>query len=289
MTQLPFQIQVLSNESPDEFEVGTIISAMNQCGAFLCTSGEVEVSLEDDSYLIRQGGIYIYMPSTLVRLLHRSVDAEGILITIDLDFILPFVQRVMNVENLLYFRNFPCLSLEEEQYITLQTQLLSLHQKMATLFVDSAGSRLRVKVELLKSMGQTIVFELLNIYFDNQPILPSHQSKQDLIFQKFMLMLFKYYRKERDVTFYAEKQQLTARYFSTVIKRKSGKNALEWIVQTVITEAKLLLETTEWSVKEIAVHLNFPNQSFFGKYFKQYVGISPKLYRAQLHKNSLKE
>ena len=33
------------------------------------------------------------------------------------------------------------------------------------------------------------------------------------------------------------------------------------------------------SIKEIATKLNFPTQSFFGKYFKQYVGISPKEYR----------
>ena len=289
MTQLPFQVDILSNASPDKFLVGTIISAINQCGAFLCTSGEVEVSLENESYLIQQGGIYIYMPSTLVRLLHRSADAEGILITIDLDFILPFIQRVMNVESLLYFRKFPCLSLEKEQYRILHSLLLDLYQRIE---VESAsvhtGNKQRVKVELLKSMGQTVVFELLNIYYENQPIQPQQQSKKDQVFQQFMLMLFKYYRQEREVSFYADMQQLTPRYFSAIIKEKSGKSALQWIVQLVITEAKLLLETSELSIKEIAVHLNFPNQSFFGKYFKQYVGASPKDYRASI-KNSPEE
>ena len=33
------------------------------------------------------------------------------------------------------------------------------------------------------------------------------------------------------------------------------------------------------TIKEIATKLNFPTQSFFGKYFKQYVGVSPKEYR----------
>ena len=287
MNQIPFQVTVLSDSSPDEFSVGTVISTMNQCGAFLCTRGEVEVSLENESYLIRQGGIYIYMPSTLVRLLYRSPNAEGILITIDLDFILPFVQRVMNVESLLYFRKFPCLSLETEQYETLHSLLFDLYNRIQ---IESAtvhaGNKQRVKVELLKSMGQTVVFELLNIYYENQPIQPKQQSKKDQVFQQFMLMLFKYYRQEREVSFYADMQQLTPRYFSVIIKEKSGKSALQWIVQLVITEAKLLLETSEWSIKEIAVHLNFPNQSFFGKYFKQYVGVSPKDYRANI-KNSL--
>ena len=70
-----------------------------------------------------------------------------------------------------------------------------------------------------------------------------------------------------------------SRYFSAVIKEKSGSTALQWIVQMVITEAKQLLENSDLTIKEIATKLNFPTQSFFGKYFKQYVGVSPKEYR----------
>ena len=92
------------------------------------------------------------------------------------------------------------------------------------------------------------------------------------------------FHQERDVTFYADKQCLSARYFSSVIKEKSGSSALQWIIQNVITEAKYLLDNTDLSIKEIATKLNFPTQSFFGKYFKQYVGISPKEYRNKLIK-----
>lgn len=124
-----------------------------------------------------------------------------------------------------------------------------------------------------------ICYELLNIYFNNKPQTPLPQDKKDKIFQNFMITLYRYYHQERDVTFYANKQCLSARYFSSVIKEKSGSSALQWIIQNVITEAKYLLDNTDLSIKEIATKLNFPTQSFFGKYFKQYVGISPKEYR----------
>lgn len=74
-------------------------------------------------------------------------------------------------------------------------------------------------------------------------------------------------------------QHITPRYFSAIIKEKTGDSALQWIVRMVITEAKQLLEESDLSIKEIADQLNFPTQSFFGKYFKQYVGVSPKEYR----------
>ena len=134
-------------------------------------------------------------------------------------------------------------------------------------------------LELIKSMGQTVCYEVLNAYIANQPLRALPQGKKDLVFQNFMLMLFRYYRRERDVTFYAQMQHLAPRYFSAIIKEKSGSNALQWIVQMVITEAKQLLENSDLSIKEIAARLNFPTQSFFGKYFKQYVGVSPKEYR----------
>jgi AraC-like DNA-binding protein len=52
----------------------------------------------------------------------------------------------------------------------------------------------------------------------------------------------------------------------------------------VIAESKLMLETSELSIKEISVRLNFPTQSFFGKYFKQYTGFSPKEFRESVLK-----
>ena len=97
-----------------------------------------------------------------------------------------------------------------------------------------------------------------------------------------MLSLFRSYRKERNVNYYTKKQHISPRYFSSIIKEKSGSSASYWIVQMVITEAKQLLESSNLSIKEVAAQLNFPTQSFFGKYFKQYVGMSPKEYRKLL-------
>ena len=47
----------------------------------------------------------------------------------------------------------------------------------------------------------------------------------------------------------------------------------------VISSVRQVLTSTDLSIKEIAMEYNFPSQSFFGKYFKQYVGVSPKEYR----------
>ncbi len=61
-----------------------------------------------------------------------------------------------------------------------------------------------------------------------------------------------------------------------VVKEVSGKTVGEWIDELVILEAKALLNSSSMNIQEIADRLNFANQSFFGKYFKHYTGMSPK-------------
>lgn len=284
--RIPFRFSRLSPSCDDPFYPNRIISSMDECGVFLCTNGEVQVTLEKEIHRIRRGDMYIYMPSLPIRLLYRSEDAEGLLVALDVDFMLPVVQRVANAENLLHVRRYPFFSLTEENFGYIRSMLEKLWERIYEEDKDRKGFlQQRLQVELIKSMAQTITYEVLSIYFSKLPIQPMVQTKKDLIFHQFLLSLFRHFRQEREVAFYAELQHLSPRYFSSIIKEKSGNNALQWIVQMVITEAKLLLETSDLSIKEISVQLNFPTQSFFGKYFKQYTGISPKEFR----ENVLKE
>lgn len=91
----------------------------------------------------------------------------------------------------------------------------------------------------------------------------------------------KHYKTERSVNFYANKLFLTAKYLSKVVQENSGKTATNWIDDYVILEAKALLNSSKLTIQQISDELNFPSQSFFGKYFKRKVGMSPKEYRKQ--------
>ncbi|MFK2525089.1 helix-turn-helix domain-containing protein [Bacteroides fragilis] len=278
--QMPFRRILLTSDTFQILKEGQIISTFNKCGIFYCQRGSVEVSLEGCHYHIKPGDVYIYMASTLVHLLHKSEDAEGIMVEVDFYYILPIVNKVINVESQLFMRKNPCVSLSGEQCAHFEFLLNNLWDRINAEDCQKENVQYQhLKLELIKSMGQTICYEILNMYFTNQPLQPLQQGKKDVVFQNFMLSLFRFYRKERDVSFYARMQHITPRYFSAIIKEKTGDSALQWIVRMVITEAKQLLEESDLSIKEIADQLNFPTQSFFGKYFKQYVGVSPKEYR----------
>ena len=81
------------------------------------------------------------------------------------------------------------------------------------------------------------------------------------------------------MVWYGEQMCLSPKYLSEVVKEISGRSASGWISAMVINEIKTLLRNTNYSVKEVAQIMNFRNQSFLGKYFKNYTGMSPREYK----------
>ena len=59
----------------------------------------------------------------------------------------------------------------------------------------------------------------------------------------------------------------------------SGRSVRTWIEIYVVTEAKAMLRDSSMTIQQIAEELNFPSQTFFGKYFKRVTGMSPNQYR----------
>ena len=101
----------------------------------------------------------------------------------------------------------------------------------------------------------------------------------DDITYEFLDLVEKNFKKYRQLDFYADKLCITAKYLSTTVKNNSGISASEWIKRYVILEAQRLLKNSSMTIQQISNELNFPSQTFFSKYFKHQIGLSPKEYR----------
>ena len=127
------------------------------------------------------------------------------------------------------------------------------------------------------------LFYLLSCRIINPSSLEKETGpRQGEVMIQFMQLLNLHYKEHREVGFYADKMNITAKYMTTLVKKSSGKPALEWIEDYVILEAKAQLSSTVNTIQQIAFDLNFPSQSLFGRYFKRAVGMSPSDYRASL-------
>ncbi|MGL5273649.1 MAG: helix-turn-helix domain-containing protein, partial [Phocaeicola sp.] len=167
------------------------------------------------------------------------------------------------------------LSSEELEELTYYYQLLEENITQTDFY----------QLEVTQRLAAVYLYKIGSILSRNQEKYQMQKkqtaNRDTLILNQFLQLVATHHTTERRVSYYAEKLFLSPKYFSALIKRVSNTSASEWIDNYVIQEAQSLLKYSDLSIQEISYHLNFPNPSFFGKYFKKQTGKSPKQYREE--------
>ena len=102
-----------------------------------------------------------------------------------------------------------------------------------------------------------------------------------LIYRRFMALLAESNGRVRSVSAFANKLNVTPKYLSKCVKDESGHSTLDLIHEATISIIRRQLRYSNMTVKEISHELDFPNFSFFGKFVKGHLGMSPTEYRQQ--------
>ncbi|MCM1177798.1 MAG: helix-turn-helix domain-containing protein [Bacteroides sp.] len=104
-----------------------------------------------------------------------------------------------------------------------------------------------------------------------------------VIVNGFLGLLNRYYTRRHDVAFYADKLNITPNYLNIIVKRNVGVTAKEQINIQLGLVVKMLLDTTDLTVKEIAEQLHYDDPSYLCRIFRKQTGLSPMQYR-NLHR-----
>ena len=135
---------------------------------------------------------------------------------------------------------------------------------------------------IIKNRVQNILLEIydkLQRFAERDRPAPGTTSRQTELFHRFLALVHDHCSEQRDVAYYADKLCISTRYLSTIVQNVSHSSAKELIDKSVILEIKMMLQSTDLSVQEIAYRLHFPDQSYLGRYFKKHTGVSPTGYR----------
>ena len=238
----------------------------------ICLNGYTRVAINMQEYFIGPGTMIIAMPDQIVQSLEISDEYQGICIAISKDYTDEIFPK-MKITLSLYFytKEYPCLNIRGSELNTVMEYYNMLWQRTKEERIASKG--------VIQSLLTALMYEVYAIYRTRIPRKEGVKNRKEMLLDQFIKLLSVNYRKERSVNYYANLLFVTPKHLSSVIKEVSGKTAGEWIDHFVLFEAKSLLQSSKKTIQEIANELNFANQSFFGKYFKHYTGISPKAYR----------
>lgn len=263
----------------DELNANHYKVSAHKYGFFLCRRGTARLLLGNNIYLISEKHLCIYTPNTFFQILEKSDDLDGILLEDSVDAFYPAVSSI-NIKERLSMRENPIVTISQEEANNIM-ELTDLLNKSLEMADGKKGNDMirHIHDNFLVYLRYAICLNVCEAYFSNNPVPAIPQDREDSIFNQFLISVYEHCHRERTVQFYADEQHLSPYYFSTIIRGKSGKSALQWIENVTMTYARQYLNDSTMSIKQIAERLNFPDQSTFGRYFKHREGCSPSEFR----------
>lgn len=187
--------------------------------------------------------------------------------------------------------NFPAMGNDHQRNVhrlyALQVALVELREKhidmlksvyglLRTILTDQAFASNR---DIMAANCIDLMGNIIEQGVTNNTQLETKTSRKDEIVARFLESVNKHYREHRELSFYANELCLSLKYMSHVVYGQTGRHPSQWIKDYVILDAKTMLRSGRYTVQQVADELHFPNQSFFGKYFKEAVGVSPKKWK----------
>ena len=231
--------------------------------------GSARILINLIEYTIQPGYIAVIAPNSIIQITEVSPDFDMQMIAADHNF-LPisgkddFFSYLLHHQKNIILLLSPQEQQQVEHYFTLTWGVL-----------QEPPFRKEAIQHLLASLLYYLEYIAQNSIEQN----PAQLTRQEEIFQRFISLVNTHSKKERNVNFYADKLCLTPRYLNTVIRQASQQTVMDWINQSIILEAKVLLKHSNLLVYQVSDELNFPNPSFFSKFFKRMTGMTPHEYQ----------
>lgn len=239
----------------------------------LCTSGRMLFRINMRDYEMTPGNMLIIIEGATGECLEISPDARLMVMVFSSGFDIIKSGIRPSAELIAHIERHPMFRLDEDEINGLTTVYRMLKSRLT-------DKDFILKEEFAVScMRMVFCYTSGHIVTSDTTALTEPNSRQQEIFSSFLSLVEKYCCRERSQAFYADKLCISNKYLSRVVKEASGRTPREWICIRIIIEAKLLLRQSNLTIQQISDRLNFPNQSFFGTFFKHQTGMSPGRYR----------
>ena len=215
-----------------------------------------------------------------------------------------FIDRKILIDNVKHTENFNCVICAMSADIGFSFFNKSLVQSIMHIMANPVIKMEQAEVDLMMkyyellifkmdhqelNMGRETVRDIIRCFaYDLLSNLNKHLDSEgdgdmlrqgDRIYRRFMLMLAENTNVNRSVKSYADELCVSPKYLTSVCRKHGNYTASELIATSIVSRIKQLLLYSDLSIKEVATEMGFDNLSFFGKYVRKHLGLSPNHYR----------
>ena len=246
------------------------------CMHLLCTAGEGSFVFNEHCYHIMKNDLVVIpMPNRVSNLAaHPDMQVEW------------FAADYKFLQNLLPSNNYSIggsISLNQDPVVPLTDEqaghLLDSFHRLR----DRMGDRhMQFYSELMGSLCLTMMYDIFEAHAERDAT-DTHTDRTAYIVKQLMALLATgISRTERDVSYYAQRLNVSPKYLSATIKRVTGHSVTSYIDRHTIPILKDFLDDDSLSLTQIADHMNFTSLSYFSRYCTKHLGKSPSHYRLSL-------
>ncbi len=240
--------------------------------ALITNAGESKITYDNTNVTELNSFLVFQSPNLLYSFL-RDDKANGFLIYFKKEcfsFFKPDFENEFNFFNILQTNFF---KLNQDKF-----KEFAPHFKEVLTAYDTATDNQHIiaSIKLL-----SLLYQLKEFTKNFNLLEESFKTPQHILLQKFIQLINNFYLEKRTVEEYAYLLSVSANHLSKYIKLASDKNALSFINERIINEAKSMITYSNLDISEITFQLNFSDSSNFGKFFKKHTNVSPLEYRKQ--------
>ena len=270
--------------------IGTVPSGVvclqNHGVIFFITEGRAQLEYDGHVVQLQKNDLFLYMARSTANNFMASSDFNCRQIWFTRS-------ELWNIEiyNLIKVADMSLLKLHPVVHLT--DDDVKLCDTYFQLLCDRMKSSTSVHISyIVRSLLGTMLLEMLSIMRRNseQAVEEVHQENSSLhkkrIIDNFIRLVEESDGRIRRVDEFASQLNVTPKYLSTVLKEVMNRRPSTYIQLYTLKAIERRLRFTDMTMQEIANDLNFPNPSFFGKYCKEHLGMTPLEYRMKYHKGT---
>lgn len=267
-------VKVLQNPDPMRFQMNMIAS---------CQRGSLRAELNGREIVVEKGDIFISPPNSVLDIKEVSEDFACTAMCVSNHGLLGILRSHISVWNrAMYVSKVSVLKMNEVDMV-FYSKFTDLVRLCLDPKFNDRSSWKPYRREIVETLLKSALLAVSNLLLTDLPKETLGTSASDF-FDKFLEMLQQSEIKHQPVEYFAQQLCITPKYLSIICKRHSGKTAIEWITEYTLADITYYLRSTTKTIKEISGILCFSNTSFFGKYVREHLHMSPLKYRESLRK-----
>jgi AraC family transcriptional activator of pobA len=237
------------------------------------TKGRSKQNIDFKEYEISKDTLFFISPGQL-HLFEKWENIEGFVVLFTEQFFLQIFQNKNILFELSYLDN-----LHENPFLKLKEEDINTIQPVIDLLCGECNS-IEQSTETVQAL-LLILLRRIQKLFSLQSNQKSNKH-QIVIFKQFKNLVELYFAKNIPISQYASLLNISAHQLNSFVKATCGKTTTEIIKERVVLEAQQLMHFSELSVSQIADQLGFEDSSYFARYFKKHIGLSPQEFRKTL-------